>query len=251
MAKQTREPGSWGPLSLAVMQDARLTMADKAVYAACVVVAHGLAQCEVRHSTLSALASASKATVARSLPNLEAAGWLTIERAPGHPTVMTLHDADTPTAITVQTPPRPSAQSRHPLSTVRGGVGTLRAGALTAESDANPHRERDQENRDQVANAPSEDEDTILRELNEIKGMVRGNYVSPPSLSEVGVESYLFRDVLAGNAPDYVFRVPYIARQLDLFKGLTNPVRITEVLDLNIFYRDPSKPDGWGMKQTG
>ena len=259
MAKQTRDPGSWGPLSLAVMQDERLTMADKAVYAACVVVAHGRTQCDISHSTLSALSSASKATVARSLPNLEAAGWLTLERTKGYLTVMTLHDRAPHSEVSLS---GVTSSSRPTNVTVSKGVSTMTPGNVTAESETTPREERIRENREAVANASLREDDRTealerrLRQLeDQLSSSVRETYGFPHPSSEDGADPepdiVLFRDALRGNAPRSCLASAYVVRQFDLFKAITDPKRIDEILTVNKFYRDPSKPGGWGMKDAG
>ena len=259
MAKQQRAPGSWGPLPLAVMQDERLTTADKAVYAAIVVVAHGRPKCEISRPLLSRLSSTSISTVARSLSNLEGSGWVNLVTAPGKLTMALLPVQGDPT-----TPLDIKGVSQLPYSgvSVDGSRFTVNHSSVMAESDANPHREREVENREAVANAPFKDEDPTealerrLRQLeDQLSSSVRETYGFPHPSSEDGADPepdiVLFRDALRGNAPRSCLASAYVVRQFDLFKAITDPKRIDEILTVNKFYRDPSKPGGWGMKDAG
>lgn len=163
-----KTPIGWafGPVPLAVMQDSRLTMSDKAVYAAVAVVAHGMPYCDASQPGLAQLASTSRNTVAKALSNLEEAGWLTILTAKGRLTRITVSYPNGTGSLT-EHPSDIGRRGGVPLESITSpmvaqGSSVAMQGCSVLDSPSTTiEKKRNREEREPVAIAPSEDEDLL------------------------------------------------------------------------------------------
>ena len=220
--------------------------------------------CRPTYPQLEALTGDSDSTIRRQIDSLEAAGRLKRVKLTGrmrfYPLPCQNEEVTDPEWVT-----------EHRQDEVAGpqfeaNPSNLTANPSSATSETFPIKSNSYPSLGAVAIAPFVDEDRTealerrLRQLeDQLSSPVRETYGFPHPSSENGVnpegsqepeirDVYSFREALNGNAPYTCLNNEFVKRQFEIFKTITDPDRRSAILEWHEFYRDPSKPGGWGMR---
>ena len=213
---------------------------------------------------LAEMRGASKRSVTTWLTALEEAGWIQVDR--DQRTICYYPVQNLPTKQNLLPP---WMENEEDFAANHADSSTSHADSATTHamptSNPMPIDIRSLDKREEVANAPWGDEDrekadkrhkAVINGIRLIESLVRETYGFPHPSSKNVVETEAspqplfvrFGDALRGNAPAACLNNEFVKRQLALFTEITDPVRRADILEINKFYPDPSKPGGWGMK---